>query len=445
MRNVIRLFLAVSLSVYFVSCNSPKPPLTVTIVKRYNPVAIDTVKNMVKIGDKDKVWVRMDELIVLKPDDYSKEDVLNAFKNAFISIPKLSGIKIKKYCNECEDKVILLEGNDLQNYLVRMAPGGGDACPNTSNCNSSQQEITQNAIPQDSIRVTTRIDYKPTIDFPKSANQITLAILDTGIDPLDNYFVGRTNKFFTDLQGIVKGIDVTNDNVSIEDMAGVNMNGYPTDGIHHGTKVIKIILSQLPSNSNVKILPIKITNSCPGNLYDALCGLYTAQKYGADIINASWNYQANDDIYRLTRKVFRFLEGKNVTIVAAAGNDSLNLDTNKLYPACFKDSCSNIYSVTSVQKKIGGFVVVENYSDKFVDLGVSTYSNDVFKVPKTNNTPITSDDYELCYGTSFATAYITGYLCREGLVHSPKNEVIGKIIFKNIPVSGIPDKVYIPE
>jgi subtilisin family serine protease len=435
MRNVIKVLLAIILSVYFISCDSKKTTnekptnkdsLVVTYIKTYKPK--ETSGDMVKVGEKGKeVWVKRDELIVLNPLEFDSIQVLKAFNLSGVTIKNL---RIKKYCDECNGKVLLLGGDDIQNCVFHLAPGGGDACTNPNQpCNAEPQQQTEipRANEQDSVETTATSNSS---EFRKPSGQITLAILDTGIDPNDRYFIENVNNFFTNSDGTIMGIDVVNEgsNMNIIDDAGET--AYVTDGVHHGTKVTKIILSQIKRKDYVKILPIKITNDCPGSLYDALCGLYTAQKYGADIINVSWSYEAyvNDGIYRLTRKVFRFLEEKNVTVVAAAGNQGRNLDQFREYPACFKDSSTNIYSVTTLRRlplRPSLYASGENWSTSFVDIGVLAANSTgiEFKVPEVVDNVQT---YSYHYGTSYATAYFTGYLCENRLVHESKVAVLNR-------------------
>jgi hypothetical protein len=444
MRNVIQLFLAISLSVYFISCtpksttddNAMKDSLVVKLIKTYTPKPEDISGNMVKIGEKGKeVFVRRNELIVLNPDPlkFDSTAVLNAFKTALGT--KIKNLRIKKYCDECNGKVLLLGGDELQNYVFHLSPGGGDACPNPNQpCNAEpQQTEIPRANAQDSVVVMTT--NNPSV-FRKSSKQITLAILDTGIDPNDRYFINNLNHFFVNSDNTIMGIDVVNEqpNMSLIDNSGETRSiptgkalaGYVTDGVHHGTKVTKIILSQIRGKDNIKILPIKITNGCPGSLYDALCGLYTAQKNGADIINASWSYEANNEIYSLTKKVFHFLEEKKVIVVAAAGNQGRNLDQFREYPACFKDSLNNIYSVTTLRRlQPTLYISGENWSTSFIDVGVAAANSTgiEFKVPEVVNNVQT---YSYNYGTSYATAYFTGYLCKNQLVKKSKGTVLNR-------------------
>lgn len=410
----------------------------------YTPISQTPESSL--IGTKGReIWVRRNELIILKPKGFKKEDVLNAINEELNSKGiKVNNLTILKYCDECDDKVILLGGEGIENYVFTLSPGGGDSCPNPNQpCQPQGKDNLVLTANSDSIQIKTIPNPTPA-EFPKSEKTLIVAILDTGINPSDDCFRNNTNYFYTTSDGKVKGIDVVNNLPDFNDWSGsVPSSSGETDGQFHGTKVTKIILSQIRDTENVKIIPIKVTNGCPGQLYDALCGLFTAQKYKADIINISWGYLANDDVYRLTKKIFNYLKSEKVTIVAAAGNDDVNLDEiqNRRYPACFKDSLNNIYSVTSAKiLRPGLLIAAENMSvsGQFIDVGVVCDTNNDFKIPDCENRV----GFVRNYGTSYATAFFTGYLCKKGLVHSTKIDVLNQIT--NVRVENMPDKVINP-
>ncbi len=106
------------------------------------------------------------------------------------------------------------------------------------------------------------------------------------------------------------------------------------DTIGHGTFGFRSIADGLPFNSNIKIVPLQITNSYnKGTLFDLLCGMYHAIDHNADVMNISAGFSGEPNAF-IERAVAKAKES-GTFIVASAGNKRLNIDIDPQYPAYY--------------------------------------------------------------------------------------------------------------
>lgn len=234
---------------------------------------------------------------------------------------------------------------------------------------------------------------------------------------------------------------------------------YDDNAARHGT-TISAIIAQNPRNgtdSNARILPVKCFDFLgAANLFDILCGFnYIFSRIKSDnirVVNASWGFYApreKEDQLKMLRKKIAALKTENVFVVTSAGNrpdldePAHNLEDGAIYPACFRnDELTNLITVTSVTYKLGAsatgedtefldkntldtikrnyaddtkivedkLIEVENYSSKYVDLGVIAHPvqglfSSPFKDKSGKNTAPA-----IVSGSSFAAAYVAAYL-----------------------------------
>lgn len=372
--------------------------------------------------------------------------------NIRINKPVKSPPKLVKECN-CDLGLFEIEYKEIERYDIRFHPGNGSACNEpTNSCNEDSNFINPKSltnsysIPLDSIPPIQTQTYYPdslTVNYCME-KELKIGVLDTGIY-LDSLYLGNNNeylKFFYNLE--LK--DTPTEPKKIAQINVANFTNIVTDITkYHGTKVVNLIISRLDSNSNVKIIPIKIANQCPGELFDALCGILVAAKLDLDIINTSWGYSGDEPIANLTAKLFYLLEKKNIYVVSSSGNDDLNLETGidykmsslyisgnetpnfrrregvrtrkTLYPISFSSVFNNIFGVTTLRKdKFNGIYrdSSSNYSERFVDIGVlgqckydinSLYPKSGFFIPGFK-------DKNCYFGTSFAAAIFTGEIAK---------------------------------
>lgn len=241
-------------------------------------------------------------------------------------------------------------------------------------------------------------------DTSTSASNIIVAVIDTGIrytheDLAPNMWVNPNeipgNGFDDDRNGFVDdihGIDT------------ITHSGNPMDDGDHGTHVAGII-GAVGNNGKgvagvawkVKLMACKFLDiNGDGDTSDAIAAIDYARKMGAHVLNGSFG---GSDYSSALYTAIQNARAAGIIFVAAAGNESSNLDQIPTYPACY--TLDNIVVV-------GGM----NRSDS-LDLGYSNYgaSNVDLCAPGTGiySTWGTSDTaYSSSTGTSMATPHVTG-------------------------------------
>lgn len=250
---------------------------------------------------------------------------------------------------------------------------------------------------------------------------VKVAILDTGLRSVRKGSIPQANSCSTVHAGwnfVANTSDVGDDHPDL-----------------HGTRITAIIQQQAPS---AVCLPVKTANRngvC--ELYDVLCGLEYARVNGANVINASFSFSANEtsdpDVpIPLLNTMISALEEANIWVVAAAGNavqyaggspTGVLLTEPLLYPACYSrasnrtDAADRIITVTTVSRirqsgnGVPAFGLSECYSPEFVDVGIIANgepANGTFKEDKSFKAP----GFAPAPGTSYATAYMSGQVAR---------------------------------
>ena len=107
----------------------------------------------------------------------------------------------------------------------------------------------------------------------------------------------------------------------------------------HGT-IISAIINQ---RGNVPVLPVKIFNAAGyGTFFDLICGLNYVlgqKKAGLNIqtLNASFvgSFLENSGELDFLKRKFEEITAQDIWIIAAAGNEDVDLGRQKKYPACF--------------------------------------------------------------------------------------------------------------
>lgn len=199
---------------------------------------------------------------------------------------------------------------------------------------------------------------------------ITIAVLDSGVNYLQQDLIGKTaiNK------NEIKDDKIDNDhNGYIDDSRGWNFfhnNGIVIDDHGHGTHVsATIVANQYGIAPKSTILPVKVTINPEGQYSDnyLIKGIRYAADNGAKIINLSLRGVYSNmpvTIYALKEAV-KYAKTRNVLLVVAAGNDSLDITNLPIYPATIESD--NLITVCAVDSnfRLANF---SNYSKKFVDI-----------------------------------------------------------------------------
>lgn len=296
------------------------------------------------------------------------------------------------------------------------------------------------------------INIEPAWSQFSNGRPVTIAIVDTGIDITH-----------PDLQGIIytntaeiPGDRIDNDaNGYIDDVNGwnfVDKNNDVTDyessseENDHGTHCAGIIgagvnstgIAGVASNTNIKILPVKVLGGKDGygSTVDIVAGIKYAQKMGAQICNLSLGYEATKTNSSVDSILKKTISESNMVFVIASGNgdrnyNGINNDITPTYPASY--DCNNILSVANLTPT-GTLNASSNYGLKSVDIaapGTCIYST------------ITENSYDYFTGTSMSAPMVAGGLAE---IYSYYTDVTmlqaSKILLETAkPVSALSGKI----
>ena len=277
---------------------------------------------------------------------------------------------------------------------------------------------------------------------------VIVAVVDTGIDTQhedlkDNLWTNPNeipnNGIDDDQNGYID--DVHGINTLERDSAG-HATGDNTDKNYHGTHVAGTIGAKQNNNigvagiaSNVKIMAIRTVPSEGDETdIDVAESFVYAAKNGARIINCSFGKHINEG-QKLIPDTLKYIADKyGVLVVAAAGNDSQDIDQHPIYPASFPNENLLIVASTDHNGKMSSF---SNYGKMNVD--VAAPGGEIYST-------LPGNDYGYLSGTSMATPTTVG-VAAEILAHFPnltylqlKNILIKSVTpidkFKNKMVSG---------
>ncbi len=213
------------------------------------------------------------------------------------------------------------------------------------------------------------VDIIPAWDITKGSSDVTVAIIDTGVDKSCDIF--KKTK-------MLSGWDYYNNDSTTYDQ-------YIHD--YHGTYVCSTIAKIAPE---ITLLPIKFMESTSGSVEDAVKSIEFAIEHGADIINCSWNfYDYNQDLYNIIKN------NPDILFVCAAGNYNANLDNVSIYPCAYE--LENIISVLAIDSK-GNIYATSGYGKNTVHIAAPGASIKVV-LPENDETYVD--------GTSVATAFVS--------------------------------------
>ncbi len=200
------------------------------------------------------------------------------------------------------------------------------------------------------------------------ADEVIVAVLDTGLDNAHNFFKGRFEESYVNL---VDGSTNTHDDNS------------------HGTHVAGIIADNTPNN--IKIKPYKVLNyDNEGNYIMTCTGVEMAIKDGVDVINMSLGGKHNSGSYNRYNEVVGLATEKNIPVIVASGNESD--DASNYCPANIEDvitvSATTILDAPTEKSNYGSCVDISAP-------GSSIYST------------IPTNDHDYKSGTSMATPFVS--------------------------------------
>jgi subtilisin family serine protease len=210
-------------------------------------------------------------------------------------------------------------------------------------------------------------------DLSRGSSNVTIAVVDTGVD------LGHPDLSTK----IVGGYDfVNNDAIAQDDNGhGTHVAGIAAAASNNGTGVAGV-------SWGARIMPVKVLNAGGGGTYgDVVAGITWAADNGAHVINLSVGGTAPS---LALQNAVDYAVNKGVIVVAAAGNDGVNLVR---YPAVYPNTIA--VGATDSSNNLAGF---SNFGPE-IDLvapGVSIYSTNL------------GGTYGYRNGTSMATPYVAG-------------------------------------
>ena len=173
-------------------------------------------------------------------------------------------------------------------------------------------------------------------DLASSTNELTIAVIDSGINSNHELFSESSTKDRLDLNNAISFVNATSNDSQCQYEDDVTDE---EQRIGHGTAVAGLIAQSTPKN--VKIVPIKVFGpSGSGPMKPILCGAtYAAEVLHADVVNMSLGLDlvgiegVDQDTIDLYNSIFDdFAEESKSIFVAAAGNEGETLDRVS-YPA----------------------------------------------------------------------------------------------------------------
>ncbi len=211
--------------------------------------------------------------------------------------------------------------------------------------------------------------------------EVTIAVVDTGVQNDHEYLEGRV--FPTGFDSVY--------NESCYDKRG------------HGTHVAGIIAAN--TKSNVKIKPYKVIgDDGTGTDTQLYLGIQAAIEDGVDIINLSLTRKGESEV---VHEAVQNAYNAGITVVAAAGNDNVNLNETFYTPACF-DEVICVVNIDANKKRAS--TSNWRFNDTLSAPGVDILSSYV------------GDTYKVMSGTSMAAPFISccvAYLLASGDYYSP--------------------------
>lgn len=246
-----------------------------------------------------------------------------------------------------------------------------------------------------------KADFPDAWDKTKGNSSVVVAIIDTGIDGThEDLSAGQVGPGFNFINHTFIPLDSNSDD----------------DG--HGTLVAGVIAATannfrgiVGTNWNVTLMPLKaLDSSGSGNSADIAAAIVWAADHGANIINMSLGGVGFGNDTTLSNAI-TYAYGKNVVLVAAAGNDVAvtggNLDNNPVFPVCDDNGSNMIIGVAATD--------INDHKSTFSNFGracvdVSAPGQRILST--INFDPLThaSDPNAYAYasGTSLAAPFVSG-------------------------------------
>jgi subtilisin family serine protease len=233
---------------------------------------------------------------------------------------------------------------------------------------------------------------------------VVVAVVDTGVALSHPELAGN---LWVNPDDPANGQDDDGDGYT-DDVHGANLidpDAQPADDAGHGSHVAGIIGAQGGNGVgisgvdwDVQLMPVKFLDANGGgSTAIAATAIDYAVHHGARVINASWGGPAFS--FALYQAVKRAGE-QGALVVAAAGNDGINTDSEPDYPAGF--DLPNVISVAASNRsdRLADF---SNYGAGSVDLAAP--GEDIYSTVPTSEE---ASGYSTYSGTSMAAPFVSG-------------------------------------
>ncbi len=202
-------------------------------------------------------------------------------------------------------------------------------------------------------------------------DSLVIAVVDAGINFRHPDLQGRWYRNMAEVNG-KPGIDDDN-NGFVDDTAGwdfVNNDNNPQDYLGHGSECSGIIGANFDNAAGiagmiprVKILPVRVLDaSGSGTVANVAAGIQYAVKMHVSAINFSIGGGGNSTALQAA---FQAARDSGIPVIAAAGNDSVNLDANPAPPSSY--GYSNVYMVAA-HNNAGALSFFSDYGAKTVPI-----------------------------------------------------------------------------
>lgn len=235
---------------------------------------------------------------------------------------------------------------------------------------------------------------------------VQIAIIDTGFKHDDDNFV---NHLWAN-PSECRNEEDDDDNCVDDDINSISIRNsqssiLPTDS--HGTAVAGVVLDtdgdgtvDFPEEVDFQLMNIKISEEDAMDLFDAVCGLEYALEKEASVINFSAGLYHHPDSLVSLRAVVRKLGARGVTLVAAVGNDSVDIDECPFCPACYaaETGMEHVLAIGASDQTNTGMADFSNYGERTV-----------FLLAEGENIDVLSNDGSplILSGTSVASPVVT--------------------------------------
>jgi len=195
-------------------------------------------------------------------------------------------------------------------------------------------------------------------------DSLVVAVVDAGFNFNHPDLQGKWYRNMAEVNGVA-GVD-DDHNGFVDDTAGwdfVDNDNLPQDYLGHGSECSGIIAANFDNNTGmagmvprIKILPVRVLDATgSGSASNVAKGVQYAVKMHVSAINFSLGGSGASSALQAA---FQMARDSGVPVIVAAGNDSVNLETNPQPPSSYK--YNNIYTVAA-HNQVGALSYFSNW------------------------------------------------------------------------------------